>query len=363
MSLSPTLFATLRVVIDGPASADTPVRWCGIEPSGQLQHGSGTLAQWPAAAATELIVPATRYSQYLLALPVQSLQRLRALLPHALEERVLSDTSSLHLAAGPAANSETRVLATDRNWLRGWVSLLAESTHRPRAAYAISDLIDAPDEQVRAQIEGGALLVHGNDIAWFDDAQVANAWAADKTLHDVVWPDLCGDPARLDAINLFQGDLAPRVRMPLDVLRLRRAGLLLAVIVVIALISALMNWWQLRSQVSALQREMRQTFAAAFPGVPIVDPMLQLQSQLHATGADRGSAGTANDLTSMLQKLDSLGPLSLKRLRYDNGQLQLDVASADATALQQRLGTAGLKADSVPGAAGTTTLRIGGAAQ
>ena len=363
MSLSPTLFATLRVVIDGPASADTPVRWCGIEPSGQLQHGSGTLAQWPAAAATELLLPATRYSQYLLALPAQSMQRLRALLPHALEERVLSDTSTLHLAAGPAANSETRVLATDRNWLRGWTSLLANSNHRPRAAYAISDLIDAPDDQVRAVIEGGALLVHGNDVAWFDDAAVADAWSADQTIHDVMWPDLCGDPARIDAINLFQGDLAQRTRMPVDVSRLRRAGTLLATIVIIALISGLISWWQLRSQVMALQREMHQTFAAAFPGVPIVDPMLQLQSQLHASGADRGSASTANDMTSLLQKLDSLGPMSVKHLRYESGQLQLEVATADAAAVQQRLTSAGLKADSQPGTGSNTTLRISGAAQ
>ncbi|KPC53853.1 type II secretion system protein GspL [Amantichitinum ursilacus] len=362
MSLSPTSFATLRVVIDGPPSPDTPVRWCGIEPSGQLQHGSGTVAQWPHAAAIELLVPATRYSQYLLALPAQSMQKLRALLPHALEERVLSDTSALHLAAGPAANAETRVVATDRNWLRGWAGLLANTQHRPRAAYAISDLVEPADETSRAVMDGGVMLVQHDEVAWFDDAQVATAWMADRPVQDLAWPDLCGDPARVDAINLLQGELSPKVRVPVDVLRLRRAGILLAAVVLVALVSALISWWSLRSDVASLQRELRQTFAAAFPGVPIVDPVLQLQSQLHSSGADRGNNSTG-DLTAMLQKLDGIGPLSLKRLRYDAGQLQIDVATADVAAVQQKLTSAGLKADAQAGAGGVTTLRLGGAAQ
>ncbi|WP_283149135.1 type II secretion system protein GspL [Silvimonas soli] len=349
-------------MLAGNPAPDTVIRWCGIDASGKLRHGEDIAGQLPAATAVEAVVLPTHYSLHLLELPRQSSQRLRALVPHALDDRLLAGGQQRHFALGSAADGKTRVIACDKAWLQRWVAVLASQGLSLRNAWPLVDLVQPLDEWQRVQLDDGVLLVKGDQSTWFDSAAVASQWLEDQPVHDLAWSDIYGDPIRSGAINLLQGDLTPKLSLPFDTRKLKRTvGILIALFVVLT-VGSLWDWWQLRQQATALQRELRQTFAAAFPGTPIVDPILQLQSQLQAAGAGQGS-GTASgaDFTGLLQRIDGIATgTHLRRLQFENGQLQMELATAEAPALQQKLAGAGFKVDQQPGAVGTTVLRVQG---
>jgi type II secretory pathway component PulL len=303
----------------------------------------------------------TAYSSHVLDLPKQSPQRLRALVPHALDDRLLGNQNR-HFAVGSSAGGQTRVVACDKAWLQQWAALFA-TQHRPaRAAWALADLLPAETSWQRLDTDDGVLLVRLDESAWFDSAAIADQWLADQPVQTAHWPDVCGDKHRVDAINLLQGDLTPRLTLPFNPRVFKRSAKLLAALLVVATLGSLGDWWQLHQQATALQRELRQTFAAAFPGTPIVDPVLQLQSQLQAAGATQGAGATGADFTAMLQRIDAVASgTHLHRLQFENGQLQMELASSDAAALQQKLNAAGFKVDPQPGAVGNTVLRVQGA--
>ena len=52
-----------------------------------------------------------------------------------------------------------------------------------------------------------------------------------------------------------------------------------AVSAALALLGTVAHWRQLENRAARLQHEIRQTFAAAYPGTPIVDPVLQWESK------------------------------------------------------------------------------------
>ncbi len=300
------------------------------------------------------------YSSHVLDLPRQSPQRLRALVPHALDDRMLG-SQNRHFAIGSAAGSQTRVIACDKSWLQQWLALFTAQNRPVRAAWALADLLPVETIWQRLDTEDGVLLARLDESVWFDAAAIADQWLADQPVQIARWPDVCGDKPRADAINLLQGEHAPRLTLPFNPKLFKRSAVLVAALLVVMTIGSLSDWWQLHQQATALQRELRQTFAAAFPGTPIVDPVLQLQSQLQAAGATQGAGATGADFTALLQRVDAIASgTRLHRLQFENGQLQMELATNDATALQQKLSTAGFKVDPQPGAVGSTILRIQG---
>ncbi|GGP24682.1 hypothetical protein GCM10010971_05010 [Silvimonas amylolytica] len=347
-------------MISGAASLDTRLHWCGIDATGKLYSGQSSLSHLPAAPAVELVLLPAAYSWHVLELPKQSPQRLRALVPHALDDRMLG-SQVRHFGIGDTSTGQTRVIACDKAWLQQWLDLFRAQGIVVRAAWALVDLLPAEDEWQRLDTEEGVLLARQDESVWFDAAAIADQWLADQPVKQARWPDVCGDKPRHGAINLLQGELTPSFSLPFDPKRFKRtAGILIALLVVMTVTSA-WDWWQLRQQATALQRELRQTFAAAFPGTPIVDPVLQLQSQLQAAGVGQGTTATGTDFTAMLQRIDAVASgTQLKRLQFENGQLQMELASNDAPALQQKLAGAGFKVDSQPGSVNNTVLRIQG---
>ncbi|GGP18440.1 hypothetical protein GCM10010970_05000 [Silvimonas iriomotensis] len=336
------------------------MHWCGIDATGKLYSGQASLSHLPAAPAVELVLLPAAYSWHVLDLPKQSPQRLRALVPHALDDRMLG-SQPRHFAIGEAGNGQTRVIACEKAWLQQWLALFFNQGMVVRAAWALADLLPAEADWQRLDTEDGVLLARQDESVWFDAAAIADQWLADQSVHQARWPDVCGDKPRERAINILQGELTPRLSLPFDPKKFKRTAAILGALVVVMTLSSVWDWWQLHQQATALQREMRQTFAAAFPGTPIVDPVLQLQSQLQATGAGQGAASTGTDFTAMLQRIDAVaGSAHLKRLQFENGQLQMELANNDAPALQQKLSGAGFKIDTQPGSVGNTVLRVQG---
>ncbi|AZN36568.1 type II secretion system protein GspL [Iodobacter ciconiae] len=339
---------TLLRILPPCDSATAEVRWF----AGQ-QSGSASLDKLPRSQRTELIIPAALSNVYRAELPRQSLAKRQKLLPHLLEDRLLSPAASLHFGLNDQNN---KIIAVDRQWLTHYLGLLAEHRINPSAAWSLYDFLPdstswcvAKDQQTRIvrSPEGQYSQFDEPDIV---DALIGEAVRQDATLADLIQNTVPGT-------NLLQGDFAQRSQWRFDWKILQTPGLLLGAIFALVLAGQIGDWWQLRSSKLALQREMRQTYAAAFPGEPVFDPVLQLQSKLR----ERGGLSNGNDdgLDLLLRVASIAGNgLQLVQLDYSNGQLIMELPDSQASSLQSQLKGAGLSAETQPAATGQTKVLI-----
>ncbi|WP_187359919.1 type II secretion system protein GspL [Chitinolyticbacter meiyuanensis] len=341
----------LRLVLDGPVAEATTLTW--LTPAGgALDSGRGTVADLPSAAHLALLIPPTRLSQHVVALPKQPPARLRALLPLALEDRLLAPAASQWFGLHPLGDGQWRVQVVERAWLAGWIELLRTHGHVVDGAYALSDLIETtpgtwqqltlPDGNVLLLDPGGEAVCPPPDLVATLVGQTPVATLAIEALAAVLLPEH----------NLLQAEFAPRPAWQFDWKAWRRPAVLAGALLILLTVLNIADWWQLSRRAEALKREMRQTFAAALPGVPVVDPVLQLQSRLREAGVNEGGNAGGDRLAGLLRRLDQTGgALQLDALRYTDGQLELAI-KGDATAVKSQLDAAGIPAQLAQGSSG-----------
>jgi general secretion pathway protein L len=99
--------------------SDISLRYALRANSGELQrNGTGQLNDLPRADRVDIIVPASLVLFTEVKLPPVRGQKLRQLLPFAVEEKILSDPDQVQVAAGQRdAAGITRVAIVDRAWL------------------------------------------------------------------------------------------------------------------------------------------------------------------------------------------------------------------------------------------------------
>ncbi|GAA5785916.1 hypothetical protein YWS52_22390 [Chitiniphilus shinanonensis] len=338
---------SLRLLLDGNPDGDRPLAWFLVDDAGRVaQSGADTIGHLPAASRLELLISPTHVSAHVLTLPRQPLAKLRPLLPLALEDRLLAPPEALHFALLPLGDDRWRVFAVERSWLQRWLATLSASGRQAEAAYPLAGLL-APDPEswLRLALPDGAVLLvdPAGDTALLDDGATADAIVGESQVSVLALREACGGPAG-NAANLLQGELSPGPTWRFEWRPWRRAAVLALLLLVLCTAVNLADWARLAQREKALKREMRQTFAAAFPGVPVVDPSLQLASRLREAGvADGAAAATAGDLLAVLQKLDALGgaQLRLTRISLADGKLEIETVG-DASALQKQLAGAGL---------------------
>ncbi|WP_169307321.1 type II secretion system protein GspL [Chitiniphilus eburneus] len=346
MSVS-TQSLSLRLLLDADPDSNQPLSWFLVDGAGRTeQSGSAPIERLPAATRLELLISPARVSAHVIPLPRQPQAKLRALLPLALEDKLLTPAATLHFALLPLGDDRWRVFAVERAWLKHWLDRLSTAGRSVEAAYPLASLL-APDPEawLRLALPDGAVLLVSpeGETALFDDGATADLVAADQPMSVLALREACGGPLR-NAANLLQGELTPGPSWRFDWRPWRRAGVLALLLLILVTTVNLADWARLSQREKALKREMRQTFAAAFPGVPVVDPALQLASRLREAGiADGATATQAGDLPAVLQKLDALGgaQLRLTRIALADGKLEIEV-TGDASALQKQLADAGM---------------------
>lgn len=103
-------------------------------PNGQQagEHGSSAASLLPADDDVVLVLPPRAVSWHQTALPKVAGGRLRAALDGLLEDRLLDDTTELHLALEPGGKPGQTlwVAACDKPWLKAWLEVL-DSAGRP----------------------------------------------------------------------------------------------------------------------------------------------------------------------------------------------------------------------------------------
>ncbi|WP_255989903.1 type II secretion system protein GspL [Chitinolyticbacter albus] len=348
---------TLRILLDGQPTETTELAW--FAPTGSaLDSGRGPVAALPAVAHLVLLLPPTRLSLHLVTLPKQPPAKLRALLPMALEDRLLAPPSKLWFGLHPLGDGLWQVQVVERDWLSGWLNLLRGHGHTVDAAYALADLIaDDLSGWQQVDLPGTSQLLKSptGEVISLDDAAIGAALTSGSTVTPLPLEAVCERP--LPPRNLLQAEFSPRPAWQPDWKPWRRPAVLLAVLLLLLTALNIGEWWQLSRRADALKREMRQTFAAALPGVPVVDPVLQLQSRLREAGVNEGTAG-GNTLQDTLRRIDQAGgALQLDALRYADGTLEL-VVKGDAAATRAQLNAAGLPFEQVQGNEGRALLRL-----
>jgi general secretion pathway protein L len=390
-----------------PASS---LPWCRLGARGEwLASGSAPPANLPHAESCELVIPAEAVLLTRATLPRGSKQKLQQLLAYAIEDRLVAEPDAVHVAAGPMlADGQTALAVIDKAWLARVLARLNEAGLLPRSAWPETLLPPLPaDGWVMVWDGHGGFLRSGAQAGMSLDGgsfmqppaalmlSVAEARAAATLPHHLLlrlregtpapdvdawshalgvtvdvgvgWTPLQHPDAAAGAIDLLQGAFAPAGPAHDWWPKLRLPSVLLGLIALLQVGATAAEWWQLSREKQQLLAAMEKHFREAFPDArAVVDAPLQMQRNL----ADlRGAAGqlSPSDFLPLLSRaasaLDADSRGSLRAIRYEAGQLSLDVPVADQAAadrLVKRLTDAGLacRLQSVSGSAPQSLAHI-----
>ena len=312
-----------------PARAEGEGALCSFALAGDAgaieQTGVGALRNLSdlvaAARRVVLLVSAADVSLLALAVPPLSGARLKAALPGLVEEHILGDPLEAVLVAGPAQADGTRPVAVvQRDWLEPLVRLLlAQGAHAitalpaqlclPLQPGSVTAAIGAGELTLRqSQYQGLGLALDGTAAT---SLQTVRALAGDSPLVLYVAHEQMGEYQAIaaeagpgtvieqdDWAHWIAGsrstglDLVPglgaagapqrdwtRWRWPI--------GLALAALAV-NLGALNIDWLRQRSEANAIRQQINQTFKAAYPNTPAIDPVAQMQQNLARAKASSG---------------------------------------------------------------------------
>lgn len=379
--------SSLHVLLPATAPTDQTAFVHAVTSDGRsvVRHGTAAAALLPAAAGagseTVAVVPAERLSWHQVTLPQGTgarSPRLRAVLEGLLEERLLDEPDTLHLALGPAADADGRhwVAACDRAWLRACLQQL-EAAGRP-----VSRVVPefAP--------EGDPVLVATGDpeqprlaCASREGVLTLPLVATARSLLPGLPDDtpVVAEPAVAALAEQWLGG-TPRLQQPADRLlasaatgwdlaqsefsrsgrallakrasaawaqawrapRWRAARWALGVLLA-AQVVGLNAWaWKERSTLAAKREATRTLLTQTFPTIrAVVDPMVQMEREV-AGLRQRTGASSGRDLETLLGALAQAAPAgrSASGLEYTGTELRvrgLAASAAEAQAIDQGL--------------------------
>ncbi|MBI5254972.1 MAG: general secretion pathway protein GspL [Burkholderiales bacterium] len=365
-------------------------------------QGRASAAQLPRADTVVAVLPATEIAWHRVDLPRAPAGRLRAALAGLLEERLLDEDDSVHLAVAPQARAgqPTWVAALSKPWLATHLAALEQAgvavervvpAQAPGAAEAPHGHFFAvprqgaehdadPHEPWLALADGQGVTTLSLDGAlarrllgaWKEQpvqwtAEPAVAAAAERWLGTPVQvrgeADALLAAARSDW-NLRQFDLGARNR---GLRTLRSLGKRLmspawrpvrwGLAALLLLQVAGLNLWAWQQQRAISQRElaMNEMLRASHPQVrAVLDAPAQMQRETELLRAAAGRAGDT-DLEPLLMLAAQAWPADqapVQSLRYEPGKLTLVAPGLNAQQIEQfrsRAGAAGLALDSSEG--------------
>jgi len=367
----------LRLLPDGSLS------WLTQDAAGRALSAAnaGTPPAQALARSAHIVALVPAEEVLLLGAPAVSQQRsqLAKALPYAIEERLAGPVEDLHFALPAQITGDTiGVAVVARATLRGWIDLLAAQGIQP-------DTI-VPETLALPVVEGGAtLLVEGDRALLRSDAQhasacdVANlpAWLAAIATAPLEVFDFRTAPALAltehvtryherqrdtlaflaahlpsqTALNLLQGEFAPRHRQ-LPARRLWRiAAMFAGAAILLGGVQAIADWARNSAESRRLETAMREVLHQSFPRLDNVagDPQQLMQSELARLRGNGDDAGVLRMLREVAPVLGSSTRVAVKGIEYHNATLELSLRAPDVETLdlvRERLGgLAGLKAE------------------
>src|ERR1700722_8946546 len=329
-------------------------------------------------------------------LPAKTGPKLAQLVPYALEEHLADDIDDLQFAIGRPVGetSRTRVAVVARALLNDWLATLRAAGINPDAIYADSDLLpENPGQAVVLLEEGGVFarapgasavtlpadaLGQALDIAALQADTASGArglilytgaaeWQQHSAQVEAGRPQvggikiqlLTGSPLALfaqqlplgSAINLLQGDYAPKSGAAVGWQAWRVAAMLLAGLVVLHIGGKAVQLHFLKSREHQVDASIRDTVRSAMPGDPnLLDARKRMEQRLAA--ARGAGTGLLPALQALAQARGAAPGTNLQSLNFHNGAVEMKLSAPDASSLDllnQTLRSNGWQADLLGG--------------
>lgn len=346
-------FPVLRVMAPDHIPADT-LLWIGLDAAGvPVDSGHAPVDQLPASQTLEIILPATRVSPLQIALPPAAGRHAGPILAQALDDRLLGKLDSTHYVQGPRHGDNVLVWVVERDWLNQTLAIFTDAGRQ--ASAAIPEYAFLPDC-------ADVVCASGNDYCYFRDTQGQYACVDSAVTLAALYPDqpiqsitepLKAKPA---PVNLLTGSFTGKSAFSLNWADYRRTAILTGMLVFLLLIQQVVQWQSLSRREARLQQEIRQTFAAAFPGTPIIDPVLQWQSKQNtdsAPGANKDALNLASRIAETMQA--TIHPRSLD---VRDGVLRMVIPETESANARSTLEKTGIPFEFSPVEAGMVRLEI-----
>lgn len=383
--------------------ADGRSTWLAQGADGRALAGA-TAGLPPAQAAAQatgvvVFVPASEVLLLETAVVSKSRAQLVKAVPYALEDQIAQPVEDMHFALAPKVDGgRIGVAAVAHTRLKAWLAMLAEAGLHPDAivpevlALPVGGLLIEP---AKAELRLAPWRAASIDVDFLGDwLEFAN----DGSLPDIdvydtrIAPPLAlpvkprayherqRDPLALlasgmpgePALNLLQGDYAPRHRSA-PVARLwRMAAMLAGVALIFAFAQAWAERYALARQSDRLDAAMRGILLEHFPEMEKVagEPAALMKSALARLGGADATGGAMHVLGRVAPIIGSTTRVTTRGLEFRNGVLELSVTAPDVPTLdtiRERLTTVpGLKVEVTaanPGANGVDgRLRVTGGA-
>lgn len=355
--VSPIAVTTLRLFLAEsalPATPSTEVNWRLLD-GPHLRAGRSELASLPQAERIELFLPPARVLRAAVVLPAGAGKQARKLLPFALDQVLLGEPSEQHLAY-KLIKDQCRVAAVQREMLAETLNTLSQVGKRPRACWA-ADALVAADGSTLLWCGNGWARRLGDTAQWFDASSPATPPSlllasvtgeaplslaigpeAAEQLDLAAWQAALGSDTLLlnhdplaaavhaDAIDLLQGEFASGPQMDIDWSRLKPAAWLAGSALALAALGWFGQWWSWQSEERALKQAMNSAFSAAFPGEPLVDAQLQLQSKLKGGQPQQAAVSDAAiaKLLELAPRFGTSGEIKLLAFDYLDGRISAE---------------------------------------
>lgn len=371
----------LAAALDGAAAGDSAVVRPGQEyawatsPDGlELKaHGVAPAALLPKASSVVAVVADADVAWHRITLPKAPGGRLREALIGVLEDQLLDEPDTVHLALAPGASpgQPAWVAAIERRWLVAQIAALERAghlvdrvvpaswpDHPPTGHFELAPDADSADET------GAGLVLnwsHSDGVVRLparsrltrtllpQEALPITRWTATPAAIAAAqqWsgaPVTLMSPAQRalqaarSTLNLRQFDLAPRqrgtrwlrdARLRLMSPGWRPARLGLATLLAVQVLGLNLWAWQQRQAIADKRQALVATLQSSFPQVrAVLDAPLQMQREVERLRAVAGRAGDG-DLEPMLQAASAAWPAdrpAVDSLRYEPGKLTLSAA-------------------------------------
>jgi general secretion pathway protein L len=365
-----------------PTHGDGAWVWIDSSQRSAAQVETGTVAELAAAARGRrlaLLAPPSAVTLHTATLPLRGGDRLRAALPYALEDNLLSEVEDLHFAHGQRfGDHQWPVAVVSRQQMGDWLAPLA--TRRVEGIWFAAQLLPwqagewslwMDDEWLLLRYaQNGAIAVPVAEIeAWLapllatETPQQIRLWLPPQQtpppLFDAIPCSVVEAPCLLaliasqppdrQAINLLQGEFGQRDQWQ----RLWRSWRVAALLLLIwgGLLLAMEQWalTGLQQQLQQLQQEGEAIYRETFPAARrVVNPRVQMEQQLAQLRQGGGrQAGFSSLLTRSAPALAKGAEVQVRTLRYRSGALELELTVRDLPALdslKQQLAQTGLLA-------------------
>lgn len=348
-------YITLRVTAPDK-DASEHLSWIGLAANGEVvASGSDLPEHLPTCRELEIVLPAPRVSAQWITLPQASGRFAGQILAQSLEDRLLDKPEAVHYVQGPRSGENVLVWVVARDWLASTLSRFAAMGKKPLRAVVEYEFL--PEDS-------GLVCAAGNNYVFFRDAAGRYGCVDSNETLAILYPEQEITQVSMplysistpDKTNLLTGPFAPGSASGLKLIDFRRSFFLAGGLLVLLLLQLVLQWQSLAKHEAKLQQEIRQAFAAAYPGTPIVDPILQWQSK-QTTGSSANDNKDALNLASWIAS-NMQTRLHPRSLDVRDGVLRLVLPESDSAAARTALEKISQPYELSPVDAGTVRLVI-----